>query len=397
VANAYYAFGMKSSLCIIAFWATCALADPSALLEQAVVHRDTGEYDEAIVLYRQAAATNDGRALDHLGWMYMRGYGVDVDFVAARALFAESARQGHAQGMFNLGRIYAEGLGVPQDYAQAAEHWRAASKAGNESADLYLVRLHRYGLGVPRSPQAAFDSCKLAVERGSFAGKLTLGLFYLNGFGVAADSAKAKGIWAEAYVDPPYETDVSMLEWLELRNRKREPGKFQFIELVHDRQYHNLCAPTAMAMVLGKLADWQDPVTVKRACVGSAFGTGTGWDLLLGAGKKLGQRPVLEDSFENDLPGLAAARELLLREIDAGRPVLIDIREPDNETESAHTVAAVGYDRDLGEVIIHDPARTMPGIRRFSDAYLADVWHSAGYMRSAPGVRRPLIRFEANP
>jgi hypothetical protein len=80
--------------------------------------------------------------------------------------------------------------------------------------------------------------------------------------------------------------------------------------------------------------------------------------------------------------------------LDAGRPVLIDIREPDNETESAHTVVAVGYDCDAGHIIIHDPARILPGIRFFSDDYLAEVWHSGGYMRSAPGVRRPLIRFE---
>lgn len=381
---------------LVLIWALAgASADVTELMERAVAHRDAREYPEAVALYREAAASNDGRALDHLGWMYMRGFGVEVDYVVARLLFAESARQGHAQGMFNLGRVYAEGLGVPQDYAQGAKHWLQASEAGSKNASWHLVRLYRHGLGLPRSPQKAFEYCKLAAERGAFSAQLELGMYYLQGEYVAADSAKAKAIWQEAYAaEPELKVDVTMQDWLVLREREIAPGTFQFIELRHDRQYHNLCAPTALAMVLGSLGEWTDPVAVKRHCKGSAFGRGTGWDLLVGAGRALGQQPVLEDSFENDEAGLAAARRLLMQELDAGRPVLIDIREPDNPTESAHTVVAVGYDRRAGQVIIHDPARLAPGIRLFSDEYLAEVWHSRGYMRSAPGVRRPLIRFE---
>lgn len=377
---------MKVLLLLIS---VCAWADTTSLLEKAVEHRDAGEYELAVRLYRQAAATNNGRALDHLGWMYLRGYGVDVDYVAARALFAESARQGHDQGLFNLGRIYAEGLGVPQDYEQAAEHWFAAIELGSANAPRHLARLYRHGLGVLRSPQKAREMGELAAERGSFTAQLQLGLDALP-----ADSAKAKAIWHDAYEGFDGEFEFTMLDWLDLRERKAVVGAFQFIELQHDRQYHNLCAPTALAMVIGRLKGWQDPVAVKRNCEGSAFGSGTGWDLLIQAGKKLGVKPVLEDSFQQDAEGLKGAREILFRELDAGRPVLIDIREPTNQTESAHTVVAVGYDRQAGQVIIHDPARILPGIRLFTDDYLAEVWHSAGYMRSAPGVRRPLIWFE---
>ncbi|MFT5127767.1 MAG: TPR repeat protein, partial [Rhodothermales bacterium] len=80
----------KAFFCGIWLCVGAAMADPTDLLAKAVAHRDAKEYAEAVDFYRQACATNDPRALDHLGWMYLRGYGVEVDFVAARALFAES-------------------------------------------------------------------------------------------------------------------------------------------------------------------------------------------------------------------------------------------------------------------------------------------------------------------
>ncbi|MDG2123401.1 MAG: hypothetical protein P8J87_06880 [Verrucomicrobiales bacterium] len=70
--------------------------------------------------------------MENVGYMYLRGLGVPVDFNIAAAFFKAGAAEGHAQASFNLGNCYFSGQGVEQDYARAVAAWERAAGEGVE-------------------------------------------------------------------------------------------------------------------------------------------------------------------------------------------------------------------------------------------------------------------------
>jgi len=97
---------------------------------------------EAVNWLRQACDTGDAAALDHLGWMYREGLGVDRDDDEARRLFRASAEAGHSQGMFNLARMLLEGRGVPRKDVKDAQRWLTeASSRGHAGATRLIEKI----------------------------------------------------------------------------------------------------------------------------------------------------------------------------------------------------------------------------------------------------------------
>ena len=72
--------------------------------------------------------------MDNVGFMYLRGLGVPVDFNIAAAYFKSAAAKNDDQGLFNLGNCYFSGQGVEQDYALAIDSWKRAAERKNQNA-----------------------------------------------------------------------------------------------------------------------------------------------------------------------------------------------------------------------------------------------------------------------
>jgi TPR repeat protein len=98
-----------------------------------------GHYEEAVRLFRLAAAQGHAIAQCHVGVCFARGQGVAQDREQAVAFFRLAAAQGHAAAQFNLGGCFERGKGVEQDREQAVAFFRLAAAKGHADAQFNLA------------------------------------------------------------------------------------------------------------------------------------------------------------------------------------------------------------------------------------------------------------------
>ena len=105
-----------------------------------------GTHDQAVALFRQAAAQKSAGATASLGVMYATGRGVERDYDAAMRYYQAAARMGSAHGIEGIGVLYANGQGVERNMNEALAHWLVAAAAGDEDA-MKLLLEHMPGSG----------------------------------------------------------------------------------------------------------------------------------------------------------------------------------------------------------------------------------------------------------
>ena len=92
-----------------------------------------------------------------LAFLYDNGYGLQLDYTAARTWYRKAAEQGHVTAQWNLGAIYANGLGVPEDLDTAIAWYRKAVDQGHVTAQYDLGILYSSGKGIEKDDvQALF-------------------------------------------------------------------------------------------------------------------------------------------------------------------------------------------------------------------------------------------------
>jgi TPR repeat protein len=423
---------------VAALTARADAEDIEALIELGMRYRDgkglPNDDRKAVECYRQAVARDNTAAMDHLGWMYLNGRGVPKDYAEAMRLFRIAADRGHAQAQQNLGWMRLNGFGAPTDLQEARELFERAASAGNAGALNNLGEMYACGLSVPRDMDKALEYWRKAAERklpvafgriathrlflpgpvggaqdlaalaravgdvGNTEALRILGLLYWTGTGVSADPDRARDLWRRAdQLDPPKAPGVSMEAWADLRSRPAEPGRFRFLAVDPQIQGLNLCAPTAAAIALSAYGAKVDPFAIKLRCKASPPGTGTAWDQLIPAVSTFGAEWRLEE-FDVTDEGFSEGLRRVKLELDAGRPVLLDIRKPEasGTGEGAHTVVAIGYEEAQGVLIVQNPAELLPGVERYPYDEFKRRWQSRWYMPSATREMRPAI-FTAPP
>lgn len=98
-----------------------------------------GTSEQAVALFRQAAAQKSAGAMASLGVMHATGRGVERDYDAAMRYYQAAARMGSAHGIQGIGVLYANGQGVPRSMDEALAHWMVAAAAGDEDAMALLM------------------------------------------------------------------------------------------------------------------------------------------------------------------------------------------------------------------------------------------------------------------
>ena len=99
-----------------------------------------GSKQQAIDLFRQAAAQKSPGATASLGMMYATGRGVERDYEAAMRYYQAAARMGSAHGIEGIGVLYANGQGVTRNTGEALAHWLVAAAAGDSDAMKLLLQ-----------------------------------------------------------------------------------------------------------------------------------------------------------------------------------------------------------------------------------------------------------------
>lgn len=85
-----------------------------------------GEYNKAKKYYELASTMGNDTAMSNLGYVYMYGRGVPVDYTMAFSYFRLSAKRGNIEANYKLGNLYQSGKGVKKNINLAIEYYDKA-------------------------------------------------------------------------------------------------------------------------------------------------------------------------------------------------------------------------------------------------------------------------------
>lgn len=87
-----------------------------------------GDYKKAKIYYELAATMGNDTAMSNLGYIYMYGREVQIDYTIAFAYFRLSAEKGNIEANYKLGNLYQSGKGVEKNIELALEYYDRALK-----------------------------------------------------------------------------------------------------------------------------------------------------------------------------------------------------------------------------------------------------------------------------
>jgi TPR repeat protein len=155
---------------LVAFILSVGLAIPSVAQtnEDALAAYQTGNYEQALKIWRPLAEQGDGEA------------------------------------QLRLSVMYAQGQGVPKDDAESLKWGRLAADNGVVAAQLIMGARYNEGRGVPKDPKEALNWFQKAANKGAAYGQFSLGLMYGGGMGIPQDKVQSfKWFAVAAAVFPP--------------------------------------------------------------------------------------------------------------------------------------------------------------------------------------------------
>ena len=158
---------------------------------------DDGRGDPAAAMkwFEIAAERGSADAQRAIGYIYLKGFGVEKDAAKAVRAWEEAYRRGETSAALSLALYYkgdlefteAELAAAPSlDRAQAFEWMQRAASASYSNAVL-LARMYLAGDGTKADPKEALRLLRWAVHCGNYAARVAMGEAYLHGAGVAKD------------------------------------------------------------------------------------------------------------------------------------------------------------------------------------------------------------------
>ncbi|GAB2219921.1 hypothetical protein Drorol1_Dr00007561 [Drosera rotundifolia] len=127
-------------------------------------------YTKAFELLKLAAKHQLYSAYNGIGYLYVKGYGVErKNYTKAREYFERAADNGDAGGHYNLGVLYLKGIGVKKDFKMAWRYFVMAFNAGQPKASYQLAKMFHTGVGGKKVLPMATALYKLVAERGPWS------------------------------------------------------------------------------------------------------------------------------------------------------------------------------------------------------------------------------------
>ncbi|KAL8139717.1 hypothetical protein V2J09_005738 [Rumex salicifolius] len=167
-------------------------------------------YTNAYKWLNLAAKKNLYSAYNGIGYLYVKGYGVDgKNLTRAKELFEKAAEHEDSGGYYNLGVLYLKGIGVKRDVKLATTHFIMAAKAGQSKAFFQLAKMFQTGIGLKKNLQTATALYKLVAEKGPWCSLYRWALeSYLKG-----DVGKAYFLYSRM-AELGYEVAQSNAAWI---------------------------------------------------------------------------------------------------------------------------------------------------------------------------------------
>jgi len=171
-------------------WLLTAPATAQTVTEGIAAY-NRGDYTTALKMLRDPAGKGDDQAELHLGFIYLRGLGVEKNPKEASDWFQKSAGHGNPRGENYLGLMYSKGIGVSRNLNLAVTWFRKAAEQGDARGQNNLGACYAQGDGVPKNEQEAVNWYRKSADQGYALALNNLGIMYQNGRGVAKDYKKA--------------------------------------------------------------------------------------------------------------------------------------------------------------------------------------------------------------
>lgn len=150
--------------CIVAV-ATC-LSFAVADVDSGNAAYRKGDYVTAVKEWMSLAEKGDKGAQYNLGVAYMKGAGVQQNYMEAYKWMRKSADQGYASAQYVLGQLFSEGGGVKQDPKEAERWYILAAKQGYLDAQYNLAYMYLGHLGMIKNPDQALYWFLRSARRG---------------------------------------------------------------------------------------------------------------------------------------------------------------------------------------------------------------------------------------
>lgn len=151
------------------------------------------------------------QSLYALGYLYLRGQGLNRDPKEAARLYLRAARQGYAKAQLNAGILYFKGDGVEQSMRRARYWLTQAADQGELAAMVELGRT--YLDGEDADPAAALQWLQRAAKQGHAPAQLMLGGLYRRGILGPPDPGVALR-WYKAAADQGDPDGQSGVAWV---------------------------------------------------------------------------------------------------------------------------------------------------------------------------------------
>ena len=146
------------------FFTSLTFADTKSNFDKGLFAFNSGNYEKAIRLFKDAANQGEANAQYNLGIMYSKGRGVTQDYQQAAKWYTLAAEQGVANAQYNLGVLFHQGLGVNQDLDQALYWYKESAKNNHPEAEYNLGIAYIEGIGTDYNPQLAAAFFERASE-----------------------------------------------------------------------------------------------------------------------------------------------------------------------------------------------------------------------------------------
>ncbi|XP_014516535.1 ERAD-associated E3 ubiquitin-protein ligase component HRD3A [Vigna radiata var. radiata] len=109
-------------------------------------------------------------AYNGMGYLYVKGYGVDQkNYTKAKEYFEKAAENDEVGGHYNLGVMYLKGIGVKRDVKLACKFFVVAANNGQPKAFYQLAKIFHNGVGFKKNIHLATALYKLVAERGPWS------------------------------------------------------------------------------------------------------------------------------------------------------------------------------------------------------------------------------------
>jgi TPR repeat protein len=110
--------------------------------------------------YRKGADAGNGRAMNGVGFLYEKGFGVARDYPEAARWYRKAADAGNGLAMNNIGWLYLKGFGVRLRW------YRKGADAGNDRATYNVAVFYENGWGVANDRDQAISWYRKALTLG---------------------------------------------------------------------------------------------------------------------------------------------------------------------------------------------------------------------------------------